>query len=447
MTTEVVATSDRVNEIHEISLGQELRGKLGRDFANYFLSKIIPGIMGLLAVMIFVRIAGLEQYGIYSVALALCMSVGTGLSGWISQGILRFQSAHSAALEFNRVVVIGTLLSILAATLLLAVLLPVLGHANRLMIPAGILLGCSFLGYNTLLGNLQAKLHSRGVLFVEAGRSVLAFLLPAGLALVNRSNAGVMLVLGLGIAYLVPSLVSFLWLSGGGAQSLLSDLIPAKQERGLLLTLFQFGWPLAAWFFVIQFLGVSDRYFLQRYSLMQAGAYASMYDTIVRSLSLLFTPIILAVHPVVMRHWNQGQRQRALSIIRKGIRFEVLSFLPILIAFVLGARLIVRLILGHSLPGAELVVAPLLVSGFLWQLALLVHKPLEILCKTRRMLLAISVSLAVNLVGNILFIPRYGFLAPACTGALAAFVYIAMVYILIPRAKLIQACAFDVGGD
>ena len=69
-----------------------LAERLMGDAFNYFLSKIVPGLMGFLAVLVFVRMIGVEQYGRYAVVFALVMASASGLAGWLSQGILRFQS-------------------------------------------------------------------------------------------------------------------------------------------------------------------------------------------------------------------------------------------------------------------------------------------------------------------------------------------------------------------
>src|SRR6266478_3554243 len=69
-----------------------LRGALVQDAFNYFLSKIVPGLMGFLSVLVFVRLVGVEQYGRYAVVFAFVMAWASGLAAWLSQGILRFQS-------------------------------------------------------------------------------------------------------------------------------------------------------------------------------------------------------------------------------------------------------------------------------------------------------------------------------------------------------------------
>ena len=67
---------------------------------------------------------------------------------------------------------------------------------------------------------------------------------------------------------------------------------------------------------------------------------------------------------------------------------------------------------------------PLLIGGFIWQFALLIHKPIELNKNTYLMLISIVIALIVNLIGNIVFLPRYGLIATAYTFILSGTVYV-----------------------
>ena len=70
------------------------------------------------------------------------------------------------------------------------------------------------------------------------------------------------------------------------------------------------------------------------------------------------------------------------------------------------------------------IMIPIFVGGFLWQLAILVHKPLEIEEKTLTMVVCIMFSVVTNLIGNIYFLPNYGIIATAYTMIISAIIYI-----------------------
>src|SRR5207245_8672867 len=78
-------------------------------------------------------------------------------------------------------------------------------------------------------------------------------------------------------------------------------------------------------------------------------------------------------------------------------------------------------------------------GGFLWQVCLLAHKPLEILCQTKRMLAGILAALAVNVAGNWLLVPRYGYRASAYLTVASSAVYLLLLLVLTPMEELRRA--------
>jgi hypothetical protein len=61
-----------------------LHASLARDAFNYFLSKIVPGLMGFLSVLVFVRMLGVEPYGRYAVVFAVVMAWAPR-AGWVAK--------------------------------------------------------------------------------------------------------------------------------------------------------------------------------------------------------------------------------------------------------------------------------------------------------------------------------------------------------------------------
>jgi O-antigen/teichoic acid export membrane protein len=427
---------------------ESFRGALVQDAFNYFLSKIVPGLMGFLSVLVFVRVVGVEQYGRYAVVFAFVMAWASGLAGWLSQGILRFQSRWREPGEADNFLLsatVGTILSVAVGVIAVAIAMPALGVQRGwpLLISLG-LLG-TLIVYTVAIARFQASLRSAKVLQFEAVRSVGCFVIPVTLLWVTGSNDYRLLLLGIGLGYSLPLL--------GPVFSRTKEHVDAEQgwrpklssgHRLILGELWQFGWPVALWMLCQQGLVVSDRYFLQKFSgFSEAGVYASMYDVIVRSFSLLFMPITLAVHPLVMNHWNVGNRRQAVRAVRAGVKYQLAMFVPIGVTLVLLAPWVSRLVVGKGIPEAAALVLPLTVGGFLWQVCLLAHKPLEILCQTKRILLGILVALSFNVSGNWILVPKYGYLASAYLTVVSAVAYLLLLLVLTPKRELRDAIEAD----
>jgi len=423
---------------------KDLNRTLFRDGFYYFLSKVIPGLMGFLSVLVFVRLLGVEQYGRYAVIFAFVMAWASALSGWLSQGILRFQSQwhEPDAASFFRSTMLGTVLSAIAGFVFLGTAMLVLGIEKGWSLLVPLILLCGLIAYIVAIARFQASLQSRKVLWLEITRAVLCFLIPVALLVLTRTRDYRLLLLGIAMGYWLPLASWFLFRERPRSNRATRLYKQWAESRRVLGEIWRFGWPVAVWLLCQQGLLVSDRYFLQRFSgYADAGVYASMYDVIVRSFSLIFMPVTLAIHPLVMNLWNSGNRADALRAIRSGVIYQLLLFIPIAVGLFSLSPLMTRLVLGRQNPVATALVLPLTMGGFLWQVCLLSHKPLELLCQTKRMLGGIVLALAINIGGNWLLVPRYGYRAAAYLTIASASAYLLMLSILTPLEELRKSAA------
>ena len=99
-------------------------------------------------------------------------------------------------------------------------------------------------------------------------------------------------------------------------------------------------------------------------------------------------------------------------------------FIAVLYHVATGLFDLIMLILPDLNPSYSFLLFPILVGGFLWQFALLCHKPLEMDQRTGLMVMLMLVALIFNLLGNIIYLPQYGVIATAYTYIASASVYI-----------------------
>jgi len=268
------------------------------------------------------------------------------------------------------------------------------------------------------------------VLKNEALRATLGFLLPVAIVLIARKQLSAFVLLGLTLGYLIPLLLAA---RGAGPFPHIPDSAGRfsgenSQSPAILKKLWKFGWAIGAWLLLCQLLPIIGRFAIERYAGYQAaGSYASMYEVAVRSFSFFAFPVTQAAHPQIMQHWNRGQYRAARLAIRHSIRWQVLMFLPIEVAGIAFSRPLTGLILGHenSTPRSQLPL--LMLGGFLWQLALLAHKPLEVMQRTKTMLAGMILVVLLELLGNYLLVPRFGTEAAAYVFVLGAIAYLAFV--------------------
>lgn len=386
------------------------------DSVGYFGGKVIPGVTGLLSVTIFIRLIGVAEFGRLAVLLPILMAIGSACSGWLAQGILRFHpgGSNSESRTFHRAVTRGSLYSLFAAGFLVTGLLLFL-HYEIASVVISLAFCSTLVAYSILLSKLQAEFRPGLVLRQEAIRSIAALALPVILILISGSRKFEWIILGQSVAYgialvLVPRRRSSKIEGGEFAQN---EFI-VSSNRASIGQLWMFGWAVGAWLLLSQLLPVIDRSVIQRFTgYASAGTYASLYEICVRSLSFLLFPLTQAAHPRIMRMWNADEFSGAYRIIRQSILGQCIIFAGIFSVVSFKASWITTHILGFADDSAARTLPVLVLGGFLWQLALLLHKPMEIAKQTVTMLTGISLALAINLICCFVFIPRFGYSAAA----------------------------------
>ena len=410
-----------------------LRSALIWDSLSYFASKVVPGFMGLISVPVFIRMIGLDQYGRFAVAVPILLAVGGASSGWLAQGILRFHpvagDSRGREFVFDRAVKVSTLATVLVTFVVLALVLVVL-HPSLFTALVSLAFCFSFVMYTVTLARFQARLQPIIVLRREIIRSVGSFVIPVALILIMGRRQFELVLLGQAIAYSIAFLLRSRWLghTGEPAGDICDALSPeAATASETIRQLWRFGWAVGLWLLLSQGLPVIDRWTIQKFaSYSSAGVYASLYEVAIRSFSFLVFPLTQAAHPRIMRAWNEGEFAASYGIIRYSVRTQLVIFAAAFGCVFFAAHRITRLILGFDDPIAARMLPVLFVGGFLWQLALLLHKPLEIEQRTGAMLGAMAAVVALNVAACFQFIPRFGYPAAGYILALSACSYIAL---------------------
>lgn len=417
----------------------ELKKKLVGDTFNYFLSKAIPGVMALCSVLAFVRLVGKAEYGRYSVLFAIVTACTAGLSAWLPQGIIRYFSlSHTEpeATRFKSATLLGLLFSVVTGTLVLGAALWFERQPFWSGI-LGVLLLAAGMVYGVFVIELQAKLKSQRVASFEAIRSISCFVVPICIIFsVGKRSAGALLT-GVLVGYILPLVVAW-WVKQDRATFIKVSLNNHSWNDNLrvLKNLWTYGWPVGVWSMCLTLQSAIDRYFIQHYSGdANAGSYAATYDIIVRSFSLLCFPLVMSSNSLVMERWNKGDRRSAVSLIESSLKYQIMISVLFLLGLFFLAQQVSHAILGGRQESASSLVLPLAIGGFLWQIAYLVHKPLELLCLTKRMLTAMIVALIVCIGGNYIFIPLYGYTAAAYVAIAAPLAYLVAAVGLTPMTE------------
>ncbi|MGE3379523.1 MAG: lipopolysaccharide biosynthesis protein [Nocardioides sp.] len=368
-----------------------------RTLAVYFMAKLVPGVLTMMAVPMWVRLVGFESYGRYALAWAVAVCAASLGTGWLRQSALRFVGSEHGS--FGLLPVSAIVVSIIAAGGFCAVSYGIVLEGASLGTAALVgLFGSSIAVAAIVTTVLQRDARSRTYNLLETIKVLATVLLGAAFITVGFHGAGVIVASATvanvcGAAALVPNLRR--------SQQLRRSESTGTRPLSVLPLWWKYGWPMSLWLGLSPVLLYLDRMVLAMFADAQTvGRYAAVSDLLVRGVAMLAFPVTMALHPLVMRAVNDGRRVEALHAVKRWT-------LGMLLALALGTASAIAVgpfILGALLgtePPSRAIVVPLLLGAGLWQVAQLAHKPMEVNRQTALMLgllvAAVALEVAVAL--------------------------------------------------
>jgi O-antigen/teichoic acid export membrane protein len=432
-STAADAAGDAVERTRlETAAFEGLLGKLGSDVARYVPAAIVPAAVSVGSVAVFTRIFGADAYGQYALVAAVCTLAAAVGAGWIQQGILRYLPRYLSEGALHEFFAQLLLLLIMTTAVWAVIALagsPVVGRlgAYRVFyVPAACLVvgEMLFLALNTLF---QSLLRSTAYAAYRVAAAVLRFALAlAFVLLVERSVVGLVVGSAAGYLLLVVPMVK--------------SIHPPPLKRvlrsfdGRFVRMFAaYGAPMIGWMFVGQILNLSDRFVIGAFrGSMEVGIYSANYTLVTMALGLLSTPILMAAHPIIMGAWERGVRSDITRMIGLFSRYYLITVVPFVVMVAVLSKDIAGLFLGEEFREGHRIIPFVLAGVAVWGFSMYGHKPLELLERTRTMLVIAVACAVVNIGLNLAFVPRWGYYAAAVT-TLASYALYPMCVFLVLR--------------
>ena len=387
---------------------------------------MIPALVNLAVIVLAMRWLGKEAYGQYSLIFYFLMLVCTFTLGWIQQSVLRYLSAYSDDLKMTVIrFKVLTFLSSFAGTLV--VIIPGIIYFN-LHLTETLLLAAVLILYNNLFLELtieQTLFRPLRYAVKEGVYNIVMLLTFIVLFMVFHVNHYLILFVAMLVGLVI---VPFLPKHPETKNNLSFHWSAEYFDKGFAAKMWSYGILLSVWLSISYLFNIANRFFIKEYAgYEQVGVFSSVYDIIFKISGFVCMPVLLAYHPKITSLWNQGNRNAALKEIRMALLIEVVVFIAVVAVFMPGRALLYDKVLHLNESGLGWMSLLLIVSAFLWQAAMLVHKTLELLLKLKQMILAILVALMINIAGNFLLIPVYGYKAAAITTFAGIVSYITIV--------------------
>ncbi len=273
--------------------------------------------------------------------------------------------------------------------------------------------------------SLQSKKYAIYRSLLAVGQTSAALII---VLLVRKDVLG--LILGSMASYLVLTINVIRELKPFGSMGCLS----IKFDPSLFKKFMIYGFPMTGYLIGSNVLSISDRFIIGAYrSSAEVGIYSSSYNLIYGVIGLITAPMLMAAHPLIMNAWENGQKDQIERIIALFSRYFLLATIPLVFYLAFFGRDFISVFLGVKFREGYLI-APIIVAGFLsWNFAMYGHKGLEIMEKTRVIMISVLVCAIANIAVNLIFVPRYGYIVAAISTLGAYLCYALIIYFVTGR--------------
>lgn len=400
------------------------------DTLGYIPAKIVPALANVSFILIFTRIFNAEEYGRYSVIMAIVVLLTMLLSQWVRQSILRFfneyQKKEVLSLFYKNLITLSFLLVLFIiglGAIFYTFSSSLLGNYSQYYLSSIILILSNVIFIN-FLTIFQAKLEPRKYAKYEILSGILKLILPILFVLLISRNI-ISILLGATLSYLFPLYFMLKDLRLTPYFSQLKLFI----NIGFLKRFASYGFPMIGWLLGAQILDVSDRFLIEHFSgSQQVGIYSANYRLVSSGIWMVFYPILMAAHPIIMNSWRGNNKEEMVRLISSITRYFLIIFLPLAGYISLFSRDIINLCLGKAFREGY-VILPIVILGITgWNLAMIGHKGFEIRKKTKIVFILVILCAITNIFLNIILIPRFGYIGAAYATLISYLIYPMLVF-------------------
>ncbi len=377
-----------------------------RGLIGYLPANIAAGVVGLLTIVVFTRLLEPAQYGAYALAMSAMTLAHTLAFTWIEAAMARFQARSIERGDASdHMVTIYRAWAVLAfgfpIAAAVAVWLAPLPDALKLAVGAAL----TTVMARSLIKLVQERRRADGEVIAA---SLLDMALTVGAFLVGVA----FIALGLGAAgpFLGMTAVALLCL----AVTLRRELALMWGGRFQIARLAEYaayGLPVALSLILAIVISTTDRFLLAAFLDETAvGVYHAGYSLANRTLDVMFIWLGMAGGPAMVAALERGGRPALEASAREQSSFMVLLTLPAAVGVALVAHPLTQVMVGEGLAEGAARVTPWVAFGafFAGVTTYYLHQAFTLGQKTRLLFIAMTIPAGLNLLLNLVLIPRFG---------------------------------------
>ncbi|PWA09910.1 oligosaccharide flippase family protein [Flavobacterium laiguense] len=402
---------------------------ISRDIIYYGLIKGITVLYWLIIIKLSSIYLDPESFGNFSIAFSISTYIAIVLSGWQSSAALRFyHEVDSKLIYYN--VLLKTLFKPFLLFLSIGVLASLLSYFYMsddffwiviAIIPLSILYGLFLLIVPIVRIKRDLKFYLRLLLIQSV--TLIGTVIP-----LLRIFGWVGVILAFVVSYFVV-LLYFVIIKINQFHSIWY----VKTNTKLVSQMMSYGWPVVLIGAFSQLLSSIDQIVLKYNGYNnEVGIYAANYNIAEKSVFAFLAIFVSAFTPILYKNINSKNFDLLLQI-RKGVSQFLLFALPIVVLLAIFSRTISAVFLDKKYVEGHWIIPIIAFSGIFVGIASFYSEVLTVAKKTKLLAALYGVAMMVNIVLNIIFIPRFGILAAVSATFSAYFVLLVLVCVFASR--------------
>ncbi|MFH1227187.1 MAG: polysaccharide biosynthesis C-terminal domain-containing protein [Planctomycetota bacterium] len=400
---------------------------LGKDLIGYLPSKVVPLITSFIATAIITRMIKPDDYGLLTLVTATVTFAGTLGFDWIGYSVWRYYDQYKQRDELS--LFMGTIinLNILMAAIVSAIIYGMaLFNSNDISFSQLLKIGILLL--------VIGRVYTFIIFIFQLQRKPIKYsLYSSTVAVLNVAFIGIFLyyfsarvdniiyaaVIANGIVS-VPGIIDLYRKLSVKWSSFSGRII----KQVVLFGLPQLGTLLGAFL-----LSLSDRYMIKFYlSSADVGIYSAGYKVAEFCLNYSYNFLLLAVMPIIIQAYVKHGEKVVSDKLKMFIGVYLLILVPAAFGTIVVGQDIVKIMMGVEYHGSYIIL-PWVVGGvFFFGLSQYFVLPLQLKEKPSIIAALITGAGVLNILLNIVMIPRWGIIGAAAATLIAYFVYAVTSY-------------------
>lgn len=418
--------------------------ELLRDAVIYLPARVVPALVGVMAIPVLTRLLSPEQYGQYLLVMTTLMLIASFCFSWLVSITIRFYVVYRVELLFRicRPLLIAALLMSLALWVVGATLLGDV-YASMFFLSTGMLWLVGHGSFEYFAGWLRARNLAKAYSLAQSWRSVAGLLIAVALLLFGLQG-GEIVLLGAACAMLAALILLH-------RHALKVDYSqPKTMEYGAALhTVLKYGVPTALVNVAMVGLSLTDRYIIgYQMGAESVAIYGASYDIAEKTIFFVNSMLLLSSSVIGFRIFEQEGEVKAADFLTRLMRLYLLAAPPLTMGLALLAPEIITLLLpakyGEGASVLAIVSAGGLCVGVLHRYSLLLsfHK------RTDLIMWCSAGALAINISSCMFMIPLFGLVGAAFSTLIAYGMWLVMIRVAanrfqvpkFPWATLVRVC-------